>query len=77
MPPGDLKHRAKRRNERVKLLATFFNSIGIVTLAAAFINPIATRHYDVLESGGWILLLVAVSAHIMGQMAFVGFMAEE
>lgn len=52
MPTGDLKHRAKQWNEGIKLAATLFNALAIVTLGAAFINPVANKHYDVLSDGG-------------------------
>ena len=77
MPRGDAKHIAKRWNERVKLVATFFNALAIVTVAAAVINPIANKHYDALSDGGWILLLVAASLHALGQYALSHFRAEE
>ncbi|MBY0256380.1 hypothetical protein [Methylobacterium sp.] len=77
MPTGDLKHRAKRWNERVKLVATPFTSVAIVTLAAALINPIAGKHDDVLADGGWILLFGAASSRIVGQIVLTFFRAEE
>lgn len=77
MPTGDLKHRAKRWNERIKLIATLFNSVAIVTVAAAFVNPIANKHYDVLAEGGWIPLVGAARSHGSGQLAFTVFRAEE
>lgn len=77
MPHLDYKHRAKRWNERIKLVATAFNSIAIVTVAAAFITPIANKHYDVLSDGGWILLLGALVSHMVGQIALVAVRAEE
>lgn len=77
MPHGDAKHIAKRWNERIKLAATFFNASAIVTVAAAVINPIANKHYDVLSDGGWILLLVAAALHGLGQLALSLFRAED
>lgn len=77
MPTGDLKHRAKRWNEGIKLAATLLNSVAIITLGAAFINPIANRHYDVLSDGGWILLLGAIASHILGQLLLRLLRAEE
>lgn len=81
MPTGDLKHRAKRWNERVKLVATPFSSVAIVTLAAALIDPIASKHDDVLADGGWILLFGAASSHAasshnVGQIVLTFFRAE-
>jgi len=69
LPHNDAKHRAKRWNERVKLVATLFNSLAIVTLAAAVINPVASRRYDVVADGGWVLLFAACLAHILAQYA--------
>lgn len=61
----------------MKLIATFFNSTAIITVAAVVINPIANRHYDVLSDGGWILLLVAFGLHRVGQFALSFLRAEE
>ncbi|WP_375465085.1 hypothetical protein [uncultured Methylobacterium sp.] len=77
MPTGDLKHRAKRWTERIKLIATLFNSVSIVTVAAAFINPIANRHYNVPANGGWLLLVGAECLHGIGQVALTFLRAEE
>ncbi|GJD73057.1 hypothetical protein [Methylobacterium goesingense] len=60
----------------MKLVATLFNSVAIVTLAAALINPIASKHDDVLADGGGILLLGAASSHIVGQIVLTFFRAE-
>ena len=77
MPNGDSKHRAKRWNERIEPIATFFNSVAIITIAAAFVNPIANRHYDVLADGGWILLVGAACSHGVAQLALTALRAEE
>lgn len=77
MPHGDAKHLAKRWNERVKLVATLFNALAIVSLATAVINPIASRHYDVVSDGGWILLLAAASLHLAAHGAFQFLQAED
>jgi hypothetical protein len=77
MAENDPKHRAKRWNERMKLIATFFNSSAIITVAGVVINPLANRHYDALADGGWILLLVAFGLHLVGQFALGFLRAEE
>ncbi|KQP52677.1 MULTISPECIES: hypothetical protein [unclassified Methylobacterium] len=68
MPTEDAKHRAKRFNEGVKLLATLFNSLSIATFGAAFVVPFAQRHLDVFRDGGWVLLSAATSRHLVGQI---------
>ena len=77
MPAGDPKHRAKRFNEGVKLVATLFNSLAIITVGTAFVSPIAQRRYDVLADGGWTLLLAAVVLHLISHLALRFLRAEE
>lgn len=76
MPTGDQRHRAKRLDGGLELAAALFNAIAIVTIAAAFINPIANRHDDVLADGGWVLLVGTVGAHVTGQ-AILRFLKAE
>ena len=77
MPAGDPKHRAKRFNEGAKLVATLFNSLAIITIGTAFIGPIVQGRFDVLSSGGWVLLLVALSLHLIAHLAVRLIRAEE
>ena len=77
MPTGDQRHRARRLNEGLKLAATLFNADAVVTVAAAFINPIANKHYDVLADGGWTLLVGTIGAHVTGQVILRFLKAED
>ncbi len=79
LPPtsSERKHQAKRYNEGLKLVATLFNSLSIVTVGTAFVGPIIQKHYDVLTDGGWGLLLVAVCLHLIAQLAVRQLRAEE
>lgn len=77
MPTGDQKHRAKRLNEGLKLAATLFNAVAVVTVAAAFVNPIANKRYDVLADGGWALLAGTIGAHVTGQVILRLLKAED
>ena len=77
MPHNDAKHRAKRWNERVKLFATLLNSIAIVTLAAAVINPLASKHFELFADGGGLLIFGGLLSHILAQFVLSFFEAEE
>ncbi|WP_407528126.1 hypothetical protein [Methylobacterium oryzisoli] len=77
VPTGDLKHRAKRFNEGVKLFAALLNALSIGVFGAAFVVPVARRRYDVFAEGGWLLLLGGVCLHGIGQIVLRFFRAEE
>ena len=64
---GERKFRAKRYNEGLKLAATLFNSLSIVTFGTAFVGPITQGHFEVLSGGGWALLLPALCLHFVAQ----------
>ncbi|WP_457106624.1 hypothetical protein [Methylobacterium sp. P5_C11] len=46
------KHRAKRFDEGLKLVAILLNASAIATIGIAVINPLAQRHLDLLAEGG-------------------------
>jgi hypothetical protein len=55
------KFRAKRYDEGLKLGATFFNPLSIVTIGTAFVGPITQGH------GGWASLAPAVILRFVAQ----------
>jgi len=64
------------RNERIKLLATALNNVGVAILAAAVIAPAAAFLYGTshagtghwwLFSGAW--LAMGVGLHVLAQLA--------
>ena len=64
---SERKFRAKRYNEGLKLAATLFNSLSIVTFGTAFVGPITQGHYDILTHGGWAMLTLALCLHSAAQ----------
>ncbi|MCJ2118120.1 hypothetical protein MKK65_16350 [Methylobacterium sp. J-001] len=77
MSAAERKHRAKRFNEGVKLVATFFNATAILTLGTAFISPLVQHPADVFTNNGWAFLLASVILHVIGQIAIRLFLRAE
>lgn len=78
MVPEDIGRRraAKRFNERLKLLATFFNNTGIATLVGGLVLPLAN---GAIPSGLQVvgILTVAFVAHTLAQLWLAFFRSED
>ncbi len=68
--------RAKQINERLKLLGTFINAIGVAALVASVVTPLATR--TPLTIFGILLGLVSASfAHLLAQIVLLFWKSED
>lgn len=66
---SERKHRARIYNEGLRLVATLYNSLSMVTFGTAFVAPIAQGNLAIPGSGGWLLLLAALSLHAVAHVA--------
>lgn len=78
MKPEDISRRraAKRFNERLKLLATFFNNTGIATLVGGLVLPLLNGAIPTRYQIAAILTVAAVS-HISAQLLLSFFRSED
>lgn len=67
---------AKRNNERVKLIVTSLNTVGLAILGTAFIVPGINNIAAFLSPGPWILLIVAIGLPLSAH-GFVRFLRSE
>lgn len=65
--------RAKRQNERIKLLVSFLNTLGLAIIGAAFVVPGLVS----LSAVQWTWVAVGVILHLSGQAAFGLLKSEE
>lgn len=72
-PAQDRKLRAKRQNERIKLLASFLNTLSLAFLGAAFVVPGVTS----IDNVRWIWFPVALALHVLGHLTFSFLKSEE
>ena len=69
---------AKLFNERLKLMATFFNGIGVASLVAAIVTPYLNGESRLLTwSTAVIGLFFAVVLHLLGQFVLTYWKSEE
>ena len=76
-PASERKLAAKRMNERVKLGASFLNTLGLAVIGAALVVPAfsPTGHADLrLSIGG---LLVGIGLHFVAQWLYRFLRSEE
>jgi hypothetical protein len=73
-PPVDRKLAARRMNERIRLLVSSLNTVGLTTFGAAFILP-RVNDQAISPSVGWIL--VAIGLHLTAEGLFQFLRSEE
>ena len=75
-PDQNRRLAAKRNNERVKLITTSLNTVGLAILGTAFIVPAINNVAVLLAPGPWILLIVATALHVTAH-GFIRFLRSE
>ena len=65
--------RAKRQNERLKLLVSFLNTLGLAVLGAAFVVP----GINSLASIQWSWVLAGIALHLTAQGVLQRLRSEE
>lgn len=68
---------AKRVNEHLKLLATFFNNLGVAVIVTALLAPFIQSGGALAEFQTSVALMVAGVLHISGQMVLRLLKSEE
>ncbi len=74
MPGTSRKLRAKRRNERIKLLASALDRISTVIFAGAVLGPLFQDRPLGAQSALWIVGVIVL--HLLGQ-GLLGLLHEE
>ena len=75
-PDQERRLAAKRKDERVKLIATSLNAVALAVFGAAFLVPAVANPAVLLSSGPWILMLTALALHF-GAHAVLQFLRSE
>jgi hypothetical protein len=77
----EAKRRAKRENERIKLSATFLNSVGIAIMFATVVTPLFKALGGSTEPVAWGQALIGVSLsfgfHLLGLWSLTRWRSEE
>lgn len=73
---ADRKTRTKRFNERVKLMATTANALGIGVAGSALIIPATRADAFAFSFGTVIWLLAAIALHLVGHL-LIGLIRSE
>jgi len=72
-PAAERRLRAKRQNERVKLLASFLNTLSLAFVGAALVIPGVASTDDVR----WVWLPAALRLHLAAHLTFRYLKSEE
>lgn len=71
--PQERRLRAKRQNERLKLLVGFLNTLGLAILGAAFVIPGVSS----LAGVQWTWVCVGIGLHVVAQAVLQRLRSEE
>lgn len=71
-----IRLRAKRQNERVKLMANLLNAVAIAVIAVTIVIPSVADPQFLLTAKPYVLLSVALVLHIAAQV-FLGLLQSE